>query len=336
MRRLLDVWGFVPGFAVPAFDVAFSARDGVRLAASYLPGPAATAGAAGVPAVVVLHGFAGHRRKPAYGYLAERLTEVAAVLAVDLRGHGRSGGASTLGLTETLDVAAAGAWLRRRGHRRVALVGASMGGTAAVRAAGAAPAGAYDAVCAISTPAVWGLTDTPAMRQLTRVVTVDWYRRLFGAALRIRIAPRAWPSGPPGPHDADRPAQPLDAVAGVAPTPLLIVHGVDDHYFGVEQAQLLFAAAREPKTLWLQAPGFGHAEDGFTPAFADRLVVAVAAVHHSGRWPDQARSGPLRSSSASSVSTAVASSSSRVPSSCAQNADASRWSCQRSSWVRPK
>lgn len=35
------------------------------------------------------------------------------------------------------------------------------------------------------------------------------------------------------------------------------------------------------------AAGFGHAEDGVTPAFADRLAEAVAAVVQTGRWPER-------------------------------------------------
>jgi fermentation-respiration switch protein FrsA (DUF1100 family) len=275
LRRLLDLWGFTPGFAVPAVDVAFYTRDGVRLVGSYLPGPGLDACTqADVPAVVLAHGFAGHRRKPAYAFLAEEVSRVAAVLAVDLRGHGASGGACTLGDRERLDVAAAGAWLRRHGHHWVGVAGASMGGTAALRSAGCGAPGAFDAVCAISAPAQWGLLETPAMRTVTRVVTDPRLRAAARVALRVRIGRWA------------EPAAPVGVVARLAPTPLLVVHGVDDHFYGPEQAELLYAAARAPKALWLEPAGFGHAEDGFHPPFARRLAAAVAAVHASGAWPD--------------------------------------------------
>ena len=282
LRRLLDLWGFVPGFAVASEPVRFATRDGVSLVADYLPGPASERDA--VPALVLAHGFAGHRRKPTYAYLAERLSEVSAVLAVDLRGHGSSGGVSTFGLLEALDVAAAVAWLRRRGHRWVGVIGASMGATAALRAAAGGPPAALDAVCVISAPATWAPPPSAAMRQLTRVATVAWYRRAYGAVTRVRIAPRAWPAQGPG-----EPVAPVAVVASVAPTPLLIVHGDDDHYFGPEHAQRLLAAARPPVRLWPEAAGFGHAEDGFTPAFAGRLIDAVAEVYRSGVWPSATR-----------------------------------------------
>ena len=292
LRRLLHVRGVVPGFGVPHEDVTIRTRDGIELAASYLPGPH-PAGTG--PAVLLAHGFGGHRRKPAYAYLAEELSAFASVLAIDLRGHGRSGGASTLGLAETLDVAAGAAQLRRLGHRWVAVIGVSMGATAALRSAGTAPPGAYDAVCTISAVARWGLRDTPAMEHLSKAISVAAYRHAYRAVLGVRIAVRAWPDDEAADQTRHWPLQPVEAVAGIAPTPLLIVHGADDHYFGPAQARTLYDAAGEPVTLWLEPAGFGHAEDGFKPPFVQRLAAAVAQVHASGRWPDrQPMSEPLR------------------------------------------
>ena len=51
---------------------------------------------------------------------------------------------------------------------------------------------------------------------------------------------------------------------------LVVVHGRDDHYFDEDEAWRLYRRAGEPKRLLL-ASRFGHAEDGFTPVFADRL-----------------------------------------------------------------
>lgn len=271
LRRALDVWGFTPGFTTAHRDVTLRAGDGVRLAASHLAGPAGPP--ATVPAVALAPGFGAHRRKPAYVCLAEGLAAHAAVLAVDPRGHGDSGGVCTLGDREALDVVAAARWLRERGHRWVAAVGASMGGVAVLRAAAGGAGADIDAVCAISTPAVWGVRDSRAARALARIVARGWYRGLAGAALRVRIT-RTW-------ADVERP---LDLAGRVAPRPLLLVHGADDHFFGAQQARLLYDAAGGPRTLWVEPAGFGHAEDGFTPAFAGRLGAAVVACRQTGRW----------------------------------------------------
>ncbi|MGC5412405.1 alpha/beta fold hydrolase, partial [Streptomyces sp. DT225] len=105
----------------------------------------------------------------------------APVVTFSFRGHGRSGGFSTVGDREVLDLAAAVAWARSLGHRRVVTVGFSMGGSVVLRhgALYASPAaddgvgGAYgsvpahggragartgahtDAVVSVSAPARW-------------------------------------------------------------------------------------------------------------------------------------------------------------------------------------
>jgi len=72
------------------------------------------------------------------------------------------------------------------------------------------------------------------------------------------------------------PLPPADAAARISPTPLLIVHGDRDGYFPVDHAQQLYAAAREPKELWIE-PGFGHAESGATSDLLDRMAGWVRA-----------------------------------------------------------
>ncbi|WP_344931574.1 hypothetical protein [Saccharopolyspora gregorii] len=72
--------------------ITLSTSDGVRLRGQYLSGPGST----GV-AFAVGHGFTNHVRKPAVRAVLRRLAEHGAVLAVDFRGHGRSGGASSVG-----------------------------------------------------------------------------------------------------------------------------------------------------------------------------------------------------------------------------------------------
>ena len=63
-------------------------------------------------------------------------------------------------------------------------------------------------------------------------------------------------------------------IGKVAPTPVVIVHGNDDHLFAPDHARRLYAAAGEPKRLLL-GDGFGHAEDGLTPAFGRRLAHVI-------------------------------------------------------------
>jgi len=238
------------GYAAPHSNVWFDAEDGVRLAGTLLPGPG------GDTAVVVVHGFNGYRTKPKVRILVEGLARRFPVLVFDLRGHGQSDGWCTGGEREALDVHAALAYMRGRGYRRVVSVGASLGGIAVIAAGGAGDA---DAVVAISTPARWGTSDTKAVRRMTWVFTHSigrtMFKRLFGTRINLE-----WGDPPP----------PLEAVAKIG-SPLLIIHGADDHFFPAADAEELYANAAEPKRLKLM-PRFGHAEDGFTDAFAADLA----------------------------------------------------------------
>ncbi len=247
-------------FGVPHSHVWFETDDGVRLAGSLL------GGAGGETCVVFVHGFNGYRTKPKNRLLAEGLSRRFPVLTFDLRGHGQSQGWCTGGELESLDVQAAVSFARGRGYARVVTVGASLGGIAVIRAAGTPFAGGdADAVVAISTPSRWGTSDTKAVRRMTWIFTSPVgrrvVRRLFGTRIDLR-----W----------GNPEPPMDAVTKIL-APILIVHGADDHFFPVAEAELLHERAPEPKRL-LIIDRFGHAEDGFTEAFAARLAAEIEAL----------------------------------------------------------
>lgn len=268
VRQVAETRGLVGGFAQPNVDVALRTADGVPLVASLLPGPSADA-----PAVVLAHGFAAHRRKPAYAALADELSAAFHVLTLDLRGHGRSGGRSALGGTEHLDLEAARAWLADQGHACVAAVGVSMGATSVAHALSQGLA--FDAVVLVSGPAWLHQPPRTAPMQrldaLWRSPVARWgLDRLLGVAL---VPPETWP----------RPPDPVEAVRGVG-TPVLVVHGVDDPYFPLADAEALAAAAGG--RLWAEPEGFGHAEDGIDAEgrFARRLAAALSTALAEGAF----------------------------------------------------
>ena len=271
VRRLLEVRGLVGGHSAAHVTVRLVAADGTRLAASYLPS------GGGEVAVLLLHGFAANRRKPAYARLADGLASRLPVLALDLRGHGDSGGWSTFGDHEAQDVAAGVAGLQRLGHRRVVIVGLSMGATAALHAAstGVEAAG----IVLISAPARFrSVPETDATRRLKRVWDSPTQRTALRLALGVRLAgPERW--GPP-PH-------PVEMISRVR-SPALVVHGEDDAYFPVSDAEELVAAAGGPAVLWREPHGFGHAEDGLTEAFIRTLRTALIAAARDGEFPFRA------------------------------------------------
>jgi pimeloyl-ACP methyl ester carboxylesterase len=223
----------------------------------------------GSPAVVLLHGFLGWHAKPRFGALAERLSSWFTVYAPDLRGHGASGGRCAYGAAEVEDVEAVVRLARDQGGSTVVTVGTSMGGTAALRHA--ALFGGVDGVVAISAPARWVGHGTKAEDRMVWMMA-NPRGRAVARAMGVRMADR-W----------DDP-EPTEALVGkIAPIPVTFVHGVDDHFFGEEDAWRLYRAAGEPKRLLL-ASRFGHGTDGFTPAFAERLARQVCSMTGAAAW----------------------------------------------------
>jgi uncharacterized protein len=269
LRRYLETRGLVGGHRAAHAVTRIVTEDGTRLEGSYLAGPATSP-----TAVLLLHGFAANRRKPAYARLADGLAEAVPVLALDLRGHGGSAGVCTLGDHEVADVRAGIAWLRALGHHHVTTVGLSMGATAALHAASLGAR--TDAVVTISAPAWFReVPDTEPLRRLHAV----WQRPAARAGLRVALGVRL-----AGPESWRSPPHPAEMVARV-PQPLLVVHGADDAYFPPSDADALAAAAGGRVALWQEPIGFGHAEDGLSHEVIGRLREAVLGVATTGRFP---------------------------------------------------
>jgi pimeloyl-ACP methyl ester carboxylesterase len=246
--------------------------DGVRIAAAHDPGPAGLA-------IVLAHGFTGTWRRPATRRAAGVFNERAGVVSFDFRGHGRSGGRSTVGDLEVLDVEAAVAWARELGYAQVATVGFSMGASIVVRHAGLHNGVRSDihsglsAVAAVSGPSRWYYRGTVPMRRVHWIIERRLGRLVSRVAFGTRIVSSGWTVVP---------AAPDELVGHISPVPLLIVHGDADHYFPVEHGERLYAAAKEPKEFWLE-PGYGHAETAATPELLARIRDWVVKAVHSGQ-----------------------------------------------------
>jgi pimeloyl-ACP methyl ester carboxylesterase len=237
--------------------------DGERLAAVHLPH---TGGSRAI-GVVVAHGFTGAVDKQPVRAIVERLATHAGVLAFDFRGHGRSSGVSTLGDLEILDVDTAVMRLRALGYERVVTCGWSMGGSAVIRHA--ALHRGVDAVVSVSSASRWYYRGTRPMRLLHLVVE----RRLGRLVARRLLNTRIHPNG----KWAVIPESPEECAPLIAPTPLLVVHGDRDTYFPLEHPEAIYAAAHEPKELWV-IEGMGHAEVGATAALVDRIGAHLPAL----------------------------------------------------------
>ena len=214
---------------------------------------------------MVAHGFTGSWRRPAVRRVSAVLGRLGSVVGFDFRGHGASGGHSTVGDREVLDLRAAVTWARELGHTRIATVGFSMGSAVAVRHAGLYREVA--AIAAVSGPSRWYYRGTVPMRRAHWVIERRLGRLVGRLALGTRISPAGWDPLPEAPYEI---------AASISPVPLLVVHGDADPYFPVEHAEKLYASAREPKELWIES-GFGHAETAAPDELVGRIGAWLAA-----------------------------------------------------------
>ncbi len=221
-------------------EVAFRSADGITLRGWYL------AHAAPRDVLIICHGYAMNRHELLD--LAHALRANGhAVLLFDFRAHGTSEGKrSTIGYREAGDIIAAVGYLRSRpGLARVPLgvAGISMGAAATLLAAAREPQ--IGAVVADSS--FTALTDTAlgSLRELVHGAAIPFGPLIlrFGELLtRARLA-------------ANRP---IDAIAALAPRPVLIIHDSEDTFIPVRNAFALYEAASAPKEIWVH-PGRGHA-----------------------------------------------------------------------------
>jgi pimeloyl-ACP methyl ester carboxylesterase len=227
-------------------------EDGVPIDAAHLPGDKDLC-------FVLAHGFTQNWQRPWVWKVARNLNKFGGVIMFDFRGHGRSGGVSTVGDKEIKDVAVAVGYARELGYRKIATIGFSMGASIALRHAGLI--GDVDAVVSVSSPGRWYYRGTTPMRLVHLAIENRPGRIFTKAILKTRISNGKWDPVP---------LPPDDAAALIAPVPLLVVHGDQDNYFPVDHAQRIYAAANEPKELWIEH-GFGHAEIGAAPQLLRRI-----------------------------------------------------------------
>ncbi len=269
-RELLrpDVRAFEPAWdgapATPADlgleyeDVRFTTDDGVTLAGWLVPSARETR-----TAVIVLHGFGGHRL-PELAAFVPWLHERHHVLQFDFRGHGASGpGRVTLGSHERRDVAAAVRFLESRGLGPTALFGISMGASTAIVSAPDVP------VAAVVADAPFAELHHPVanrMRDLGYPLS-SIGARLIVSAVALRTLSRL--------------ADPIRMVGRIAPRALLIIAPQDDQLISWHQSERLFEAAGEPKELRV-VPGAQHADAYATDPVAYRDQVLAFLDRHLG------------------------------------------------------
>ena len=216
---------------IPAHEcVTFPSRDGLRIAAWYVPASAAAG------AVILVHGRGAHK---GHELEADPLTLVAdlvasglSVLAIDLRGHGDSDHARlSYGYHERLDVLGAFDWLRARGYHagRIGVLGASMGGAAAIAAAAE-----ETGLGAVVTDCAFGDFGAVLRRNFPRVLplrsgTLFLPGTLLAARAMVGVFMHSF--------------RPAELACRLRDRPMLVIHAAGDPFIPVSHARAIAEAA---------------------------------------------------------------------------------------------
>lgn len=249
---------------VPAGLAAEAVRiphgDGRHVSGWFLPGRS------GAGAMLLLHGVRGNRLQMlARARWLQR--EGIACLLIDQPAHGESSGERiTFGRREAAGADAALAWLRARlPGEKVGAIGVSLGGAALLFAR------RQPELDALVLESVYP-TIQEAVQDRLALRLGPWASRLLAPLLLVQLPLRLDLSATQ--------LRPVDAIAAVR-APLLIASGSADLHTRWPETEALFAAARQPKTLW-RVDGATHVDlhDFDAPAYEARLLPWLQAQLH--------------------------------------------------------
>ena len=200
-------------------------------------------GASPYPVVCICHGIPAGPPDPSregYAQLAEKVCrEGLAAFIFNFRGTGASGGnLDILGWTRDLEAALDYlSGLKEIFASRLALLGFSAGGAVSIYVASKDPRVSSVAACAA--PAEFTFWE-----RFRNAESLLEHFRQIGA-----IRDEGFPSSLEEWFGGFERVSPVKYVAGIAPRPLLLVHGSADEVVGVSDAHRLYAEAGEPKEL---------------------------------------------------------------------------------------
>lgn len=226
-------------YGLPYEDVTFVSRDGTRLAGWFIPGHTRAA-------VAIVHGAWVNRE--GLLFVAEWLNRRGGlnVLLFDLRGGGESDGDTvTFGYHERADLLGAVDYLGYRPEidaQRVGAYGSSIGAAVALLAA----ADGLEVAAVVADSPYTNLEELigRSFRAFTGLPAFPF------APLVVRLA--EWETGLRAAEVA-----PLEVIHRISPRPVFLIHGENDDLIPHDDSRQLYAAAGEPRALWV-VPGAGH------------------------------------------------------------------------------
>ena len=219
-----------------------SATDQLPLRGWFLP---ADGKARGV--IVFCHGRQGNRASVlAHARYLHRAGF--ALFSFDFRASGDSGGdMTTIGWREVGDALGAIRYVRTRPDTQrlpVGLFGMSMGAAVVTQAAAVSP----DVACVVADSAYASLDRAVDQR----------FRGVFGPGSEVLSVPVQW-VGEQMMGVRAVSVSPLAAIPKIAPRPVFLIHGTADTLIRPNDSRELYAAAGNPKQLWL-VPGAAHVQ----------------------------------------------------------------------------
>ena len=239
-------WMYISAFTKPGCNLAppvleaipaaqehlLLTEDGLRLRAWYYPSQNGAT-------VLSLGGTGGSlgAALPEVGFL---IRQGYGVLQIDSRACGQPPGRVTLGAKEVLAAKAGLDFLLERPEtRRIGAIGFSMGGATAIRAA----ARYLEIEAVVAEGGFFNLG-----KDMTEP---DLPKPFLQAVLLYTIAGFYWLQTGENPWQVS----PVDDLPNISPRPVLLIYG--EHELEDGRAYLQYAAAKEPKELWV-VPGGGH------------------------------------------------------------------------------
>ena len=237
-------------YSIPYAKTILSTDDGERLNAWFVKG-------LNGKAVILCHGI-GAEKSQMLNYAVFLYRAGYSVLMFDFRGHGENKEAFTsIGYIEVKDLEAAAGYVKKLGYKKFGVLGISMGASVALRAAAKDP----DIAAVIA--------DSP-------FASLNGMIRYRAEQLRLPY----WPAVPAVKilakfrtgfnFDEVNPARDVKYIK----SPVFIIHGLADKNIPPENGKEIFAAANEPKELFL-VPFAGHVESHVTaPKEYERRVLA--------------------------------------------------------------
>jgi fermentation-respiration switch protein FrsA (DUF1100 family) len=237
-------------------DVWFKAADGTRLHGWFLPaGMNVVRGEACT--VLFLHGNA-ENISTHIGNVAWLPGKGYNVFLFDYRGYGRSAGEPSLpGLHLDAEAALAAVFtMTEVNSDRIVVFGQSLGGDIAITALAGS-----------------------VYRHQIRALVIEGAFSSYRGIVREKLAELwlTWPVQWPLSLTIDNQYKPLEAIDRISPVPVLFIHGLVDRVVSPHHAEALYAAAGEPRELWL-VPGAGHIQ-ALRHTDAQQRLLGYLAVH---------------------------------------------------------